>query len=643
MKQLAGLLLVFFLPGLAAGQKTKPELIYPLTIMAKSPDYYRTQALLWEQEVDQRPEDANAWFNYYKAARNANVLALDPDFSLGAIVKELSGAIPHTFEHYYIEFWESPLENRRYDLLLKAHELAPDRIEAYHDLITYYELTGEKNLRSYYCQKWYESNAISPGVLDWNYNALMSVESNAILLTQGDNDTYPAWVLQEVMKVQPGVRVLNLYLLAANREYRDRVYRELGLVPQFASAMKMDLLGQVEQVAQHIFEHAKLPVYYGISVPATMRRQEEEHLYLTGLAFLRSLTALDNVAIIRHNVERKFRMDNLKLTTAFDRSQSVVNHMNINYIPPLILLHRHYVSTGESAKATELQQLVLDLAKRDGKEETVRLYFEDQKEVKPFESLIDVKEVDKNMMKIVGNTYASATEVTNELYEQFLMDLVKQKEFDKLEVAKIHPTDWISLIPEEYRDLPTSLLFDNSHPEEPPHPVVNISYEAAEVFCQWLTQVYNQSTYKRKRFRKVRFYLPTEQEWMYAARAGRESVPFPWGGYYYKNEKGCYLMNSNPYLSEYDEENDVYIKGEDFEVPNEDGVFFPAYAISYFPNDYGLYNMSGNVAEMVQEKTFTKGGSWLDPNVYTVIDARHERSLPSPAVGFRMFMEVLEE
>ena len=352
---------------------------------------------------------------------------------------------------------------------------------------------------------------------------------------------------------------------------------------------------------------------------------------------------MDNVALIRHNFERKFRLDNLHAPVAYDRSISVVNNMNMNYVPPFILLHRHYADSGESYKAEGLKDLVLRIAGRNGKRDEVSLYFEGRNEKEPFETLIDLRSIEKSMVRIPpGRHYASAYEVTNEWYEQFLMDLVRQKEYDKLEICKIQLTDWLSLLPGEYRDEPDEVLFETCHPEDPDAPVVNISYEAAELFCEWLTAAYNNTDFKRKQFKKVRFYLPTEADWMIAARGGKTGAPYPWGGAYAKNIKGCYLLNVNPYLSAYDEEKKVFVKGEDFELPGEDGAYFLTKVDAYLPNDFGLYNTSGNVAEMVREKSFTKGGSWLDALHYSSIEARHHRDLPSPAVGFRFFVEVIE-
>jgi len=74
----------------------------------------------------------------------------------------------------------------------------------------------------------------------------------------------------------------------------------------------------------------------------------------------------------------------------------------------------------------------------------------------------------------------------------------------------------------------------------------------------------------------------------------------------------------------------------------DDGSFLTVPVSAYFPNDYGLYNMAGNAAEMVAEDDRTIGGSWLDPAHLMRIGIVQERKLPHPSTGFRLVMEYVD-
>ncbi len=120
------------------------------------------------------------------------------------------------------------------------------------------------------------------------------------------------------------------------------------------------------------------------------------------------------------------------------------------------------------------------------------------------------------------------------------------------------------------------------HPRYDDYPVVGVNWAQARAFCHWRTHL-KESYWNRIGLPNTEdFRLPTEYEWEYAARGGRIGNRFPWGGPYARNSKGCMLANFKPMRGDYGA---------------SDGGVYPVRVDSYFPNDFGLYNMSGNVSE----------------------------------------------
>ncbi len=119
------------------------------------------------------------------------------------------------------------------------------------------------------------------------------------------------------------------------------------------------------------------------------------------------------------------------------------------------------------------------------------------------------------------------------------------------------------------------------HPAYDEYPVVGVTWRQARAFCVWRTKLNDDYKIKIGEASLNKYELPTETQFEYAARGGRQGTDFPWGGPYIKNAKGCLLANFKPGRGNY----------------IDDGGFYTVKVNSYFPNDYGLYNMAGNVAE----------------------------------------------
>ena len=134
------------------------------------------------------------------------------------------------------------------------------------------------------------------------------------------------------------------------------------------------------------------------------------------------------------------------------------------------------------------------------------------------------------------------------------------------------------------------------HPAYDDYPTVGVNWEMAKAFCFWRTNLWNNyQAIRNDGVNSEDFRLPTEHEWEYAARGGHDSAPYPWGGYYLRNAKGCLLANFKPGRGNYP----------------EDGGLYTVKADAYFPNDYGIYNMAGNVSEWTESSYHENAYSFL--------------------------------
>lgn len=178
-----------------------------------------------------------------------------------------------------------------------------------------------------------------------------------------------------------------------------------------------------------------------------------------------------------------------------------------------------------------------------------------------------------------------------------------RKDFIKKEDINIYPdtTVWVKDFNYSYNDPMHQEYF--SHAAYSDYPVVGVNWYQAKAFCHWRTKKKNDFLRGKKKGSKVSaFRLPTEAEWEYAARGGLEFGKYPWGGPSTTSDQGCFLANFKP------------VRG-DYAV---DGALYTMEAKSFNANDYGLYNMAGNVSEWTNSAYNLSSyymGSTMNPNV----------------------------
>lgn len=157
----------------------------------------------------------------------------------------------------------------------------------------------------------------------------------------------------------------------------------------------------------------------------------------------------------------------------------------------------------------------------------------------------------------------------------------KRADFIMRDTMLIYPDTTVWLADFSYAANEPLVIGYFSHPSYEEYPVVGVTWKQAQAFNSWRTQLFNNTALKDNRPSRLNYELPTEAEWEYAARGGRIGTQFPWGGPTARNAKGCLMANFKSGRGNYTDDGGAYT--------------LPVY--SFIPNDYGLYNMAGNVAE----------------------------------------------
>jgi formylglycine-generating enzyme required for sulfatase activity len=222
--------------------------------------------------------------------------------------------------------------------------------------------------------------------------------------------------------------------------------------------------------------------------------------------------------------------------------------------------------------------------------------------------------------------FMQTKEVTNLEYRTFLNDLLIQGNIEEYLKAKPDEQMWVKQFDQGMKPM-SDLYF--SHPAYNNYPVVNISRQGAEMYCNWLTKAFNSYAIAKNAPQIHDVRLPSRTEWTYAASSCGKYTNYPWPGEFVRDSKGLFLANHKPFDGKF----------------MDDGIFHTGHVTSYNPSEFGLYCLSGNVAEMVynsnNERTQhgTAGGDWTSDAEHIKLyaeDLNNGITEPRSNIGFRV-------
>jgi hypothetical protein len=235
---MAVMIIPLLLPAMevsGAGNVVRPEEIKSKRLVVYDDETYARLAGLWKEYYGEYPSEY-AYANWMYAARYAG------NKNYSQMLDEGLRKYPANPTLLYLKANErhgaaNDIEGLKY--LEKAIALDPNFVDPWFLLVTHYMESGEQERLDVALRRLLESGIVSDEVMDYNYNMLIGLDDDAILITNGDNDTYPGWILTRILKVRPDVAVVNRSLL--NTEWYPVYVIENGL-PRFTDKSELENL-----------------------------------------------------------------------------------------------------------------------------------------------------------------------------------------------------------------------------------------------------------------------------------------------------------------------------------------------------------------------------------------------------------------
>ncbi len=310
------------------------------------------QTELWARLSSSQGEHAEplSQLNHFRSQRNATlarnqgVIPAPNKEELERIATEIEHRAPNSFEahmaNYYLEF-PAPSAYMHLDLAMAKDRERPELVGPMLGNAVRKGIVNELRVTA---REFKQRGEVADGLWHLADDILLTLETDAVLITAGEMDTYPLLVRQYAEGHRQDVLVVDQRSLV-DRAYRQRVWEKIkarGIVPEIPS----EFLKALPLATQR-------PVYYSLALGPEAVSALKEQLYIIGMVVRHSSSNYDNIQLL----ERNWKMMH-KSTEAGPLAR--------NYLLPGSVLLLHYRSIGDERNAALMEHELRVMARALG-------------------------------------------------------------------------------------------------------------------------------------------------------------------------------------------------------------------------------------------------------------------------------------
>ncbi len=294
-------------------------------------------------------QQGDQWLNLYLSKRftaygeKGRNLNTNEEAELATIINQMKAALGESYEYQYASYLQLNKKDEGLAYLERAYSLNPTNPEIWDDKLFKAVIEENEADQRGFANALVEVGYYSGALMEYNSNVLNSVAQNAVLITYGQLDTYPLMVMQKGYNYRPDVKIICIEWLNSEK-YKSQLSKKLGVSVQHWSS---------QTPVKTIIADLKQPVYVGLTVPPTQLKEIKSQLYCTGLAFLYSMSNINNLESLHYN------WINLFAKNFVTNSEPI----NANYTMALVQLSAYYGQTGNNQRKLEVDQYLKEIGR----------------------------------------------------------------------------------------------------------------------------------------------------------------------------------------------------------------------------------------------------------------------------------------
>lgn len=272
---------------------------------------------------------------------------------------KIENANQNAFEYYLYNYKIGNYDFDKIDDLKMAAKLQPNHPEVLKSLSAYYYIQENKELLKQQLVKMHSGKHFSSELSGFAEDVLKSMPENAVLITHGEDDTYPLLIEQYVNKTRQDVKIISLDHLQSE-DFRNKLKKEGLAIPTGRKVNTAFFKDVVSQNPGNIVVATTVPKSYLNTISNT--------IIVEGLGFKMSENSKT-----KSQQKKLVMLYEQQINKTLNQKINSGGYRNLlgNYLPFLFEIRNYWIDKGDHGKVVEVENQIMKIGKQTNRLEQI--------------------------------------------------------------------------------------------------------------------------------------------------------------------------------------------------------------------------------------------------------------------------------